>query len=52
MFRRPALPPDIKEFRSLIKTGKLFAAQRWIAAGKRSEPCLLRASSTMPSGLD
>lgn len=35
MFRRPALPPDIKEFRTLIKTGKLFAAQQWIAAGKR-----------------
>lgn len=35
MFRRPALPPDIKEFRSLIKTGKLFAVQNWIAEGKR-----------------
>lgn len=35
MFHRPALPPDIKEFRSLIKTGKLFAVQQWIAEGKR-----------------
>ena len=29
------MPPDIKEFRSLIKTGKLFAVQKWIAEGKR-----------------
>lgn len=35
MNRRPALPPDIKEFRSLIKAGKLFAVQKWIADGKR-----------------
>ena len=35
MNHRPALPSDIKEFRQLIKTGKIFAVQKWIAEGKR-----------------
>jgi hypothetical protein len=35
---RPALPNDIKELMPLVRTGKLFEVQKWIAAGKRTMP--------------
>ena len=36
MNRRPPLPEDMKELRRLVREGKLFAVQKWIADGKRT----------------
>jgi ankyrin repeat protein len=36
MNRRPPMPEDIKELRRLVKDGKLFAVQKWIVDGKRT----------------
>jgi hypothetical protein len=33
--RRPALPEDVQQLTGLIRTGKVFALQDWIRAGKR-----------------
>jgi len=35
---RPKLPDDIKELITLVRAGKLFAVQKWIADGKRTTP--------------
>jgi hypothetical protein len=35
MARRPDLPEDVQQLISLIRSGKLFALQDWIKAGKR-----------------
>jgi hypothetical protein len=46
MARRPDLPEDVQQLVSLIRSGKLFALQDWIKAGKRiqsSEICDDRA---------
>jgi hypothetical protein len=46
MARRPNLPEDVQQLVSLIRSGKLFALQDWIKAGKRirsSEICDDRA---------
>jgi hypothetical protein len=37
MNRRPPLPEDMKELRRLVRDGKLFAVQKWIAEGKRTK---------------
>jgi len=31
------MPADLKELRQLVRDGKLFAVQKWIAGGKRTE---------------
>jgi ankyrin repeat protein len=36
MNRRPPLAEDMKELRRLVRDGKLFAVQKWIADGKRT----------------
>lgn len=36
MNRRPPLPEDMKELRRLVRDGKLFAVQKWIAQGRRT----------------
>jgi len=38
MKARPALPPDIKELMRLVRAGKLFAVQKWIADGRPVTP--------------
>jgi ankyrin repeat protein len=38
MKHRPGLPDDIKELMRLVRAGKLFAVQKWIAEGKRTMP--------------
>jgi ankyrin repeat protein len=38
MKARPPLPDDIKELMRLVRAGKLFDVQKWIAAGKRTVP--------------
>ena len=38
MSGRPALPEDIKELMRLVRAGKLFDVQKWIAEGKRTTP--------------
>ena len=46
MARRPDLSEDVQQLVSLIRSGKLFALQDWIKAGKRirsSEICDDRA---------
>lgn len=35
---RPPLPPEIKELIALVRAGKLFEVQRWIAEGKPTTP--------------
>jgi hypothetical protein len=37
MSRRQPIPDDLKELRQLVRDGKLFAVQKWIADGKRTE---------------
>lgn len=38
MKTRPRLPDDIKELMALVRKGKLFDVQNWIATGKRTVP--------------
>jgi len=38
MKARPALPDDIKQLMALVRKGKLFDVQKWIAEGKRTVP--------------
>ena len=38
MSGRPPLPDDIKALMKLVRTGKLFDVQKWIAEGKRTVP--------------
>ncbi len=38
MKARPPLPPEIKELMQLVRGGKLFAVQKWIADGKPVTP--------------
>lgn len=38
MKARPPLPADIKQLMALVRAGKLFDVQKWIADGKRSVP--------------
>ena len=38
MRARPPLPDDIKQLMGLVRAGRLFDVQRWIAEGKRTVP--------------
>jgi hypothetical protein len=38
MKARPALPADIKQLMILVRKGRLFDVQKWIAEGKRTVP--------------
>lgn len=38
MKARPPLPDDIKQLMALVRAGKLFDVQKWIADGKRTVP--------------
>ncbi len=52
MNRRPPLPADMKELRRLVRDGKLFAVQKWIAEGKRTQAPESAWSSPLEIALD
>jgi hypothetical protein len=52
MNRRPPLPEDMKELRRLVRDGKLFAVQKWIAEGKRTNAPESAWSSPLEIAMD
>jgi len=38
MRARPSLPDDIKELMALVRAGRLFDVQQWVAKGRRTVP--------------
>ena len=52
MNRRPPLPEDMKELRRLVRGGKLFAVQKWIAEGKRTNAPESAWSSPLDIAMD
>ena len=54
MSTRLPLPDDIKELIGLVRAGKLFDVQRWIADGKQTVPFRKKARSSLaaPYGND